>query len=105
MDVFSVMSGLRMTSVSFISSQLSAISYQLSEVLKFFDSGLRRDDPRCVHHIARANTRAREKLHARKVANRDTERLVGLHVDEQRLAFGAEALQQFRRRLCFRLGR
>ena len=94
MDVFSVMSGRRITSVSFIVWLSLWTSTLPRQLLQLLDRGLRRDHPRRVHHVARAHARAGAETARREGCARRCRASRRLHVDQQRLAVGAEPLQQ-----------
>src|SRR5690242_12145512 len=84
-DVFSVMSGRRITSVSFMLFARLQLALRQS-LLQLFERALRRHDARRVEHLARGDPPAGDKRNARDVADRTRQLLVHRDVDQHRLA-------------------
>src|SRR3990170_5459495 len=79
-EVFSVISGRRMTSVSFITASLR------ERLLQLFERAARGHHPAGEHHVAGGDAGARHVRHARHVAHRARQLVVDRQVDEDRLA-------------------
>src|ERR1700681_4184902 len=98
MDVFSVISGRRMTSMTFMTTSAERF-------LQTLQGALRCDDPTGVHDVPRGDAAAEHHVDAREIAHRPRQVLVQRHVDEERLAVDAELLQHGRGRLGLDLAR
>src|SRR5260370_35280771 len=78
MDVFSVISGRRMTSVTFMTTSAERF-------LQLFQRVPGRDDALGVHDVPRGDAAARHQVDAGEVAHRPRKVLAGRHVDEASL--------------------
>src|SRR6266851_8776750 len=98
MDVFSVISGRRMTSVTLMTTSGERLLQLLQRVPG-------RDDALGVHDVPRGDATAGHQVDAGEIAHRPRQVLVGRHVDEDCLAVDAQLLQHGRGRLGLDLAR
>src|SRR5437764_2370797 len=91
-DVFSVISGRRSTSVNFI-----IFTAALCEgLLQLLDCAWGRDYAFGVRHLPRRQPTARHQIHAGDISQRARQLLVRRHVDEHRLAADPQPNEQLR---------